>query len=90
MQAKAVHPMVRLLQQRLHHVTTKFSSSQMLCTMMGQSDVKLNLRQSRHRDVVLLLHLGTSPSPSANLNLNHASLAGRQHRSLVTCAINRI
>jgi hypothetical protein len=58
--------------------------------MTGQSDVKLKRRQNRRHDVVLRLRRGTNQSPSANLNLNHASLAGRQHRSLVTCAINRI
>lgn len=78
---------LRQLPPRPHAM--KSLSSRTSCMTMVRLAGRQSLRRNR-RAAVLRRRLVMSPSPFANLNLNHASLAGPLHRSLATCAINRI
>jgi len=87
MRAKVAQHLRQRLPLRRPHAM-KSLGSQMSCMMTARLAGRQSLRRNRHA-VVLRRH-AMSPSPFANLNLNHASLAGPLHRSLAICAINRI
>ena len=87
MRAKVVQLLRRLL---LRPLAMKSLSSRTSCMTTVRLAGRQSLRRN-HRAAVLRRRHAMSPSPFANLNLNHrASLAGPHHRNHAICAINRI